>query len=423
VARKKPTEEEISSTEIVLVEKEVRESKKRKEAKEKKKEEEARKKAIYDSKVTNTGERNLTCTKCGKSYSVGNKRYSKCSEKSIFSGIGFIPVCKTCIRKIYLDYLTRFENDMKALYHTLQRLDVAFYLTLYQGAKKRVDANNPASMVGYYLAVFNSTLRNERQELTLFEHSDPVNFDIDSSVSLINDELALEEKKKDKLSRAEKRAREDIIKLLGNDPFDGFTKLSKRELGELYRALVPYLEDDSILNSQYRLSVVMNIISINSELSRYNRYLSLLTYDLLALEKNQTLVGSIQGSKNKLISNLASLTKDNKWLTETSQAGTRLTQMMQKYSKLGFEDAEVDFFSERESKRFRQLFDISNESIMSAINFSDDDMKELFKIQRELIDSKDSEITRKYTEATELAKELKKYKKLVINLGGELLDE
>ncbi|MGJ0846622.1 hypothetical protein ACR77J_08030 [Tissierella praeacuta] len=77
--------------------------------------------------------KSLMCTKHGgKAISISN--FYRAPSKSIYSGIGYVAVCKDCIDKYYEEYLVKYKNEEEAIYYLCMLLDLPFSHGDYEGA-------------------------------------------------------------------------------------------------------------------------------------------------------------------------------------------------------------------------------------------------------------------------------------------------
>lgn len=77
--------------------------------------------------------KSLTCTKHGgKPISISN--FYRAPSKSIYSGIGYVAVCKECIDKYYEEYVKKYKDEEEAIYYLCMLLDLPFSHGDYEGA-------------------------------------------------------------------------------------------------------------------------------------------------------------------------------------------------------------------------------------------------------------------------------------------------
>jgi len=361
----------------------------------------------------------ITCAHCNRTLSAKNRNYFKANSKSIFSGLGYVPICDRCISELFLEYYYLHDRDIyRAVYFTCRKMDIMYSASAVDGVLKR-ENNNLDSTMGVYISIVNGAVL--RKKVGNFDDSDTLNLTDENSLEGLMRKNQGKFKERDKYTVQEKRAKKDIINLLGINPFETMeSELKPAEVGQMFMELVVYVEDEEIVGSPFKMSVVLQVINNNSQIRRFDDYLSILASDLKSFELNQALVTSMTNSKNKLIETNTKIVRENKWLSAENSGGTRLGAMMKKYARLDFEEVEVDYYKQREAKAFKQVFDESNKSILNSINFTEDTERELFRIQKDLIFSKDKEIANQFETNRELAVAIVEYKKKIISLGGEI---
>lgn len=85
--------------------------------------------------------KNLICVKHGGS-PIGLNNFYMALSGSMYSGIGYIPVCKSCIDKIYNEYLKKYKEEKLAIYNMCRLLDLPFTYSSYEGAIAHSEKSN-----------------------------------------------------------------------------------------------------------------------------------------------------------------------------------------------------------------------------------------------------------------------------------------
>ncbi|MCP3925552.1 MAG: hypothetical protein GY714_23530 [Desulfobacterales bacterium] len=108
------------------------------------------------------------------------RNFYQASEKSIYHGIGYVPICKDCIKEIFKRYYKNNNNFQLATYCTCQKIDVPYFQSIYEGASKRYHKDDSSQDIGkfygYYMTVYNS-----------FAGKNGWNYSFDDSETLIED--------------------------------------------------------------------------------------------------------------------------------------------------------------------------------------------------------------------------------------------
>ena len=344
----------------------------------------------------------LTCVHHGKSLSIKNGNFYMVNKGSIFKGLDNIPVCKDCIKKIYLDYYHQLNKDyIQALYMLCRKLDVKFDLTMCQSSIDRANGDG-SNILSHYFGQMNSLSQNTKP--SSFDDSDGV----EKQGSL--EDMVKKIQSSGKFDKEDKKNLADIRKKLGYNPFED-SGLTEYQLGKLYQELVSYLEDDELINDSYKLNIVIQIINNNQQIRQIDLYISLLSNNITNFQDNMAMLSTLNVTKSKLVDSNVKIYKENKWLAVDTTGRSKLAGMMKKYREYGFTEVEVNYFDMKTSAALRTITDESHKSIIDIINFTDHEEKQIFAFQRELIQSKDEEIAKLHQTMRDLAKELVETKK------------
>lgn len=92
------------------------------------------------------------CTRCGTEYSR-RKGYFPVSYAILYKGIGYIPVCKTCIDSMYNSYLSQCNDAKKAVRQMCRKLDLFWSETVYEIVSRK---STTRSMMTQYIAKINT---------------------------------------------------------------------------------------------------------------------------------------------------------------------------------------------------------------------------------------------------------------------------
>ena len=354
------------------------------------------------SNISKISGESLTCVMHGKEMAISN--FYKSSQSSVFSGVKYIAICSSCLKKMYLNYYINNGKDyLKALYFTCRRADIIFSMSAAEAALKKAggDAEN---LFGWYVGTVNS----------LPQYTGDVNFDSSDTVEQQGTLEYLAEKRKSsiKLDADDKRNIKDVKKKLGGmNPFEGY-EYSDYDLKMMYQDLVGFLEDDDIATDAIKLSIVIQIVNNLHQIRNFDLYISILNNNIKNFSDNLALLTSIQSQKKTVVENNKKLFDSNKWLiSDGGSIKSKLAGMMKIYRELDFEPAKVNYFSMLTAEACKSVQDISNQSILEQVRFSETDEQEIFRIQRELIEQRDNEIMQFKEEIKHTAIELVELKK------------
>ena len=108
----------------------------------------------------------IACCKCGRAYKQ-RRGFFPVSYAVMYKGIGFMPVCKDCIDKLYNDYLIDCGNSRDAVRQVCRKLDIYWNEDVFNSADKR--ASNRTMMSGYLTKINTVTFGGMSYDDTLKE--------------------------------------------------------------------------------------------------------------------------------------------------------------------------------------------------------------------------------------------------------------
>lgn len=94
----------------------------------------------------------IPCCKCGRAYKQ-RRGFFPVSYSVLYKGIGYMPVCKDCIDKMYNDYLIECGNSKDAVRQVCRKLDLYWSDELFVRADSRSSAR---TMMSGYLTKLNT---------------------------------------------------------------------------------------------------------------------------------------------------------------------------------------------------------------------------------------------------------------------------
>lgn len=92
------------------------------------------------------------CTRCGMAYGR-RKGYFPVNYGSLYKGIGYLSVCKTCVDSIYNKYLSECSDVKKAVRQTCRKLDLYWSDSVYDVVVKK---NTQHTIMTAYIAKINT---------------------------------------------------------------------------------------------------------------------------------------------------------------------------------------------------------------------------------------------------------------------------
>lgn len=109
---------------------------------------------------------NIICTECGEAYSR-RKGFFSASYAMLHKGIGYIPVCKSCVDKMYSGYLAECHDPKLAVRQMCRKLDLYWSEKSYEAVVKKSTART--MMTQYIQKINNVSCAGKSYDDTLLE--------------------------------------------------------------------------------------------------------------------------------------------------------------------------------------------------------------------------------------------------------------
>ena len=352
------------------------------------------------------------CTCCGKESSVGTKVFYKVTYSQSHKGNdGFAHICIDCTNNLF-DYYRQKYGQAEAVKIICAMLDVPYYRSLYDSIIKQ----NDKFSFGLYIRQINGVqYKGKTFALTLYEG--------ELSVTEKEAEEEAEELAESNWTLEERRAKTEVRNLLGYDPFVGYAPKVRRKL---FTELLGYLDDDEIINDNYKIAQIIQIINNNEQINQYDIAISRSN-----IKRDVEEVQKLNSLKKELVMSNEKIAKEN-GISVKSRGDQRagkgtLTGLMRDMRDKDIKEAEVNFYNQLQSEASRWAIDVSMRSMIENIQLGENDVNDIIEDQRaRLINLQDENDALK--EEKRLAKikeqnlteQLEKLKEL---LGDELPDE
>jgi hypothetical protein len=289
-------------------------------------------------------------------------------------------VCKQCVIDLYAYLVNKYDDCKVALYFLCRLLDVYFESTLYYSAEQQAN-NSESNIAQIYFQKVNSLPQYFGK--TFFE-SAPLDSNVNTNI--FETEIELE------LNIDDKRNKEDVIRMVGYDPFENENPPDKRYL---YNTLVDYL-DESTLEDSFKLATCIEIVKSFNQIDKINQALALITSDINNIQSQTGGVKTLVESKEKIYRSVLAMAKDNgisvNHNNNKSKGGNTLNGIVKKLNEIGLSTAEVNLFDLETCEAMKQIADFSNKSIMEQLIWDENDYTDIITQQRELIKKIDDEL-------------------------------
>ena len=309
-----------------------------------------------------------------------------------YSFFKYIPWCKDCIEKIYQKNFNTYGSIKIALIHTCRDINIPFYASICDGAIQE-SAKRGWTIRKAYMKIFISTREHNRysSEFKGGECSNIIENPIaemlikESDTSLDKDGETIIYITRDTLLPQDEGVKNDVIKLLRYDPFYGYSISDQRFL---YNELITYLDED-ILEDSFKLSQVIQIVNNNNQIRSIDLGIAQYTSGLQDLMQNETKISALSKSKASIVMNTDKIAKENgisvKNRGDKTAGKSTLSSLMKQYRELGFDDAEQDYYDQNKAYGMKLVADISNKSILDQLQFDENDVHDMFFMQRQLV--------------------------------------
>lgn len=322
------------------------------------------------------GTNTIKCTCCGQEKTIERNYYK--SNSLVYKGLpeSRIGVCKECILSIYDYYFKKNEDSRMAVYLTCRKLDVVYIENVYTASLS--EANNKGSHI-YQIYMKNINSLNQYSNFT-FDESDDFYYKSELEEKNNNEDCS------ETISLNDKRNEEDVLRILGYDPFENENKEDKKYL---YNRLIDFL-DESTLEDSFKLPAVIEIVKSFNQIDKINSALAVITSDVKAVANNVGGVKSLIEAKDKMLRAVLALAKDNgisvNHNNNKSKGAGTLSGIIKQLQEKGFTEADINLFDIETCGGIKQVADISNESILKQLMFDENDYTEMIKEQRIIID-------------------------------------
>lgn len=178
------------------------------------------------------------------------------------------------------------------------------------------------------------------------------------------------------------------IDVVGYDPFEEYPEEGRKFL---FNQLSPYLEDDSNADDAYKLSQILQIIKNNYQIDICDKKMSQL--DPLGDAES---IKTLSDIKNKLVQSNDKIAKENEISVKNrsnKDAGkSTLTYLMRELREKDFDKAEADYYDQLRGAGTQWAIDMSIKSIKENGLFDENDKKEIYEMQLDLITSLNHEV-------------------------------
>ncbi len=344
------------------------------------------------------------CSCCGKERRIEDY-YS--SQTYVNKHLNKISICKYCV----WEYVITEDNgyDLDRMKDILQMIDKPFLTSLHEASEdeaKKVNKNTFKLYMKNLGLAQNRHLRWKDSDIAVKKSSSSL-IENDADSSEIVQEIIVQ-----KLipNEFDKKNKDDVLKMLGYDPFATENESDKIPL---YNRLVDFL-DESTLEDSFKLPAVIEIVKTFNQIDKINSAISKLTSDVNRFADNVGNVNSLITAKEKMLKSVLALAKDNgisvNHNNNKSKGGNTLNGIVKKLNEIGLSSAELNLFDIETCESMKQIADFSNKSILEQLMLDENDYTDMIAQQKEMIHQLDSKLIKEEEENRLLKIELSKLK-------------
>jgi hypothetical protein len=204
----------------------------------------------------------------------------------------------------------------------------------------------------------------------------------------------------------ERKNVETVIEVIGYDPFAGYQSSDRRYL---FGELVKYLDDEEVVDDNYKLSQIIQIVNNNNQIRQYD----LLIAQLKPLTDSKD-IQVLNEMKGKLVQSNDKIAKENEISVKNRSnkdiGKSTLTYLMRDLREKDFDRAEADYYDQLKSAGTQWAAEVSMNAIQKNSFFDENDMREINDIKRQMVVELQEKVDDLMEEKRQLLVEIQKLK-------------
>lgn len=337
------------------------------------------------------------CSCCGKIVQEPEGKFFKVIQNSLYNGNdGFSNICTYCCDDFFARMREKYQDEKIALLVTCAEMGWFFSEKTYMQMKEK---NSGDIRLGDYIKRLNLS---QNKNLTF----------VDYVMSSINSEQFLRSKQEademmeENWTDEERKNVETVIEVIGYDPFAGYQSSDRRYL---FGELVKYLDDEEVVDDNYKLSQIIQIVNNNNQIRQYD----LLIAQLKPLTDSKD-IQVLNEMKGKLVQSNDKIAKENeisvKNRSNKDVGKATLTYLMRDLREKDFDRAEADYYDQLKSEGSRWAAEVSMNAIQKNTFFDENDMREIDGIKRQMVVDLQEKVDDLMEEKRQLLVEIQKLK-------------
>lgn len=342
------------------------------------------------AKAKSTTTPSFLCSYCGQTKK--KTEFYVSSDPMVKTGVTHM--CRDCARKIARNYNPRTgiygECTRMSTQEALERLDKPFMENVWVTAVAEYNNGGIASPWEAYIRIISGpafeTMRWRDGDIYSAFRENAKKEAFDAVSSFQNIEMPVVSKDTE-IDEQYKKNREDVIRLIGYDPFD---KEAEEDKPLLYSQLIGYLDTSGDSNDDMmRISSAISIVRAFSQSAKIDDMLSDIFKNPQKAASSVGTIKSLQDAKknaNKMITDLAAESclslKNNK---NANKGENTWTGKIKKLKDIDLREAEVNGFDIGTCRGMQQVLEMSDASIMKQLRLDESEWSDMVADQREMI--------------------------------------
>lgn len=302
---------------------------------------------------------------------------------------GITCMCKDCSKKIARNYNPKTESygdcTRQSIQDALERLDKPFLERVWINSVNELNSGK-CKMTDLF-SVYMRQISNQSYKMLRWR-------DGDVFTSFRNDENKGEQtaessevERNQQIREEYHKNRDDVIRLIGYDPFE---KEAEKDKPLLYSQLIGYLDmsgdsNDDMMKVSSAISIVRGFLQIE----KIDNMIADIMKDPIKAANNVGTMKSLQEMKQKVNSTVTNLAAESCLSLKNSKNATKgedtFSGRTKKLKDMNLREMENNAFDIGTAAGMRQVADISNASILKQIHLDENDYTEMLGKQREMI--------------------------------------
>lgn len=312
------------------------------------------------------------CSCCGKIVQEPEGKFFKVIQNSLYNGNdGFSNICTYCCDDFFARMREKYQDEKIALLVTCAEMGWFFSEKTYMQMKEK---NSGDIRLGDYIKRLNLS---QNKNLTFVDY---VMASINSEQFLRSKQEA-DEMMEENWTDEERKNVDTVIEVIGYDPFAGYQSSDRRYL---FGELVKYLDDEEVVDDNYKLSQIIQIVNNNNQIRQYD----LLIAQLKPLTDSKD-IQVLNEMKGKLVQSNDKIAKENEISVKNRSnkdiGKATLTYLMRDLREKDFDRAEADYYDQLKSEGSRWAAEVSMNAIQKNTFFDENDMREIDGIKRQMV--------------------------------------